>query len=168
MVHSLQCRNQCSTPCCNQNHCIPGGVHTRRRHHTLNGAGGAMALLMARVDTYTIRFVSRWISNAIMCYLHTRQRKHAQMGSRRAWSNTGTMHLSHPSTVTETPTPRLWASPRPFMGYSGRPFIGLMSIWQINSPCHNNISIYITSSNVDTLIPLAGKVELATSPSSDC
>ena len=48
------------------------------------------------------------------------------------------------------------------MGYSGRPGIGLVSIWQKNSPYHTNINKYITSSSVDTLIPLAGKVALAT------
>ena len=34
-------------------------------------AGGDMALLMARVDTYTIRLVGRWRSNAMIRYLHT-------------------------------------------------------------------------------------------------
>ena len=33
-------------------------------------AGGAMALLMARVDTDKIRLVGRWRSNAILRYLH--------------------------------------------------------------------------------------------------
>ena len=30
-----------------------------------------MALLMARVDPDTIRLVVRWLSNTILCYLHT-------------------------------------------------------------------------------------------------
>ena len=34
-------------------------------------AGGAMALLMARFDTDTIRFVGRWRSNVVLIYLHT-------------------------------------------------------------------------------------------------
>ena len=40
--------------------------------------------------------------------------------------------------------------------------IGLVRIWKINSPYHTNINKSITSSTVDTLIPLAGKVALAT------
>ena len=35
-------------------------------------AGGAMALLMARFDTYTIHVVGRWHSNIMMRYLHLR------------------------------------------------------------------------------------------------
>ena len=38
----------------------------------------------------------------------------------------------------------------------------LVSIWQINSPYHTNVSKCIPSSSVDTPIPLARKVELAT------
>ena len=34
-------------------------------------AGGAMALLMARVDTDRIRLVGRWCSNAMLLCLHT-------------------------------------------------------------------------------------------------
>ena len=34
-------------------------------------AGGAMYLLMERVDTYTIRLVGRWCSNIVLRYLHT-------------------------------------------------------------------------------------------------
>ena len=34
-------------------------------------AGGAMALLMARVDTDTVRLVGRWRSNVMLRYLHT-------------------------------------------------------------------------------------------------
>ena len=34
-------------------------------------AGGAMALLMARVDTDTIRLVGRWRSDIMLSYLHT-------------------------------------------------------------------------------------------------
>ena len=37
-----------------------------------------------------------------------------------------------------------------------------MRIRQINSPYHTNISKSITSSSIDTLLPLAGKVALAT------
>ena len=33
-------------------------------------ASGAMALLMARVDTYKIRLVGRWRSNIMLRYLH--------------------------------------------------------------------------------------------------
>ena len=33
-------------------------------------AGGAMDLIMARVDTDTIRLVGRWHSNAMLRYLH--------------------------------------------------------------------------------------------------
>ena len=43
-----------------------------------------------------------------------------------------------------------------------RPGIGLVRIWQINSPYHTNFSKSIPSSSVDTQIPLAGKVVLAT------
>ena len=34
-------------------------------------AGGTMALLMAHVDTYTIRLVGRWRSDAMLRYVHT-------------------------------------------------------------------------------------------------
>ena len=34
-------------------------------------AGGAMSLLMERVNTDTILLVGRWRSNVMMCYLHT-------------------------------------------------------------------------------------------------
>ena len=34
-------------------------------------AGGAMDLLIVRVDTYTIRLVGKWRSNAMLRYLHT-------------------------------------------------------------------------------------------------
>ena len=34
-------------------------------------ASDAMALLMARVDTDTIRLVGRWCSDAMLHYLHT-------------------------------------------------------------------------------------------------
>ena len=43
-----------------------------------------------------------------------------------------------------------------------RPGIGLVSIRKINSPYHTNISKSIHSSSVDTQIPLAGKLALAT------
>ena len=45
-----------------------------------------------------------------------------------------------------------------------RPGIGLVRIRQINLPYHTNISESIPSSSVDTQIPLAGKVALATVP----
>ena len=45
---------------------------------------------------------------------------------------------------------------------SGRPGIGLVRIRQINSPYHTNINKSITISSVYTIIPLAGKVALAT------
>ena len=35
-------------------------------------AGGAMALLMARVDTDTIRLEGRWRSDVMLRYLHMR------------------------------------------------------------------------------------------------
>ena len=38
--------------------------------HSLR-AGGGVALLMARVDPYTICLVGRWQSNTIILYLHT-------------------------------------------------------------------------------------------------
>ena len=44
------------------------------------------------------------------------------------------------------------------------PGIGLVRIWEINSPYHTNVSKSIPSSSVDTQIPLAGKVALATEP----
>ena len=62
----------------------------------------------------------------------------------------------------KNPVPRLWASPRHFMGYNGRPGIGLVRIRQINSPYHTNFSKSTPSSSVDTQIPLAGKVAIAT------
>ena len=37
-------------------------------------AGGAMSLLMAHVDTDTIRFVGRWRSNVMLRYLHTTEK----------------------------------------------------------------------------------------------
>ena len=48
------------------------------------------------------------------------------------------------------------------MSYSGRNGIGLVRILQINLPYHTNINKSMTSSSVDTLIPLAGKMALAT------
>ena len=63
----------------------------------------------------------------------------------------------------ESPAPRLWDSPRPFMGNNGRPGIGLVRIQKINSPYHTKVSKSIPSSSVDTRIPLEGKVALATS-----
>ena len=38
-------------------------------------AGGAMDLLMARVDTDMIRLVGRWLSNVMLRYLHTTAKK---------------------------------------------------------------------------------------------
>ena len=38
----------------------------------------------------------------------------------------------------------------------------MVRIWEINSPYHNNLSKSISSSRVDTHIPLAGKVALST------
>ena len=64
---------------------------------------------------------------------------------------------------TKNPATRLWAHPWPFMGYSGRPGIGLVRIRKINSAYHTNIDKSIASSSVDTLIPLGGKLALATS-----
>ena len=106
-----------------------------------------------------------WVGGAAtQCYAtYTRQRKHSQRGLRSAWSNTGTMRLSHPPTGTKTTAPIIWDSPWPFMGYSDRPGIGLVRIRKINSPYHTNINKSIPSSSVYTLTPLAGKVELATS-----
>ena len=43
-----------------------------------------------------------------------------------------------------------------------RPVIGFVRIRQINSSYHTNVSKSIPSSSVDTQIPLAGKVALAT------
>ena len=80
----------------------------------------------------------------------------------RAWSNTGTMHLPPLSTGAKTPVSRLWDSPQTFMGYNERPGIGLVKIWQINSRYYTSINESIPISIVDTLIPLAGKVALAT------
>ena len=34
-------------------------------------SGGAMALLVARVNMDTIRLVGRWRSDVMLCYLHT-------------------------------------------------------------------------------------------------
>ena len=68
----------------------------------------------------------------------------------------------HLPTGAKTPAPRLWASYQPLLGYSGRPGIGLLRIQKINSPYHTNFSKSIPSSSVDTQIPLAGKVALAT------
>ena len=62
----------------------------------------------------------------------------------------------------KNPAPRLWASPKHLVSQSGRPGIGLVRIPQINSPYHTNFIKSITSSSVDTRIPLAGKVALAT------
>ena len=45
-----------------------------------------------------------------------------------------------------------------------RPGIGLVRIRKINLPYHTNISKSISSSSVDTQIPLAGKVEISTVP----
>ena len=47
------------------------------------------------------------------------------------------------------------------MGYSGRPGIGLVRIMQIKLPYHTNIRKSTTSSSVETLIPLADKVDLS-------
>ena len=48
------------------------------------------------------------------------------------------------------------------MGYSGRPGKGLVSIRKIKYPYHTNISKSISSSSVESLITLAGKVALVT------
>ena len=45
---------------------IPEDISAR-----LMRAGGAMALIMARVDTTTIRLVGRWCSDVMLRYLHT-------------------------------------------------------------------------------------------------
>ena len=42
------------------------------------------------------------------------------------------------------------------------PSIGLVRVWKINSPYHTNVSKSIPSNSVDTQIPLAGNVVLAT------
>ena len=41
-------------------------------------AGGAMALLMARVDTDTIRLVGRWRSDVMLRYIHTTAKTFAE------------------------------------------------------------------------------------------
>ena len=38
--------------------------------HSLSAGGGGMALLMSRVDPYTIHLVGRWRSNTMLHYLH--------------------------------------------------------------------------------------------------
>ena len=73
----------------------------------------------------------------------------------------GNMHLFHPPTGDKNIDTRLWPSPWPLVGSSGRNGIVLARIRQLNFPYHtNNKSIPISS--IDTLNPLAGKVELAT------
>ena len=124
-------------------------------------AGGAMALLMACVDTDTIRIRGRWRSDVIRA-ISTQRHRRSRKDLHCAWSNTGTMRSSHPPTGTKTPAPRIWASPQPLLGYSGRPGIGLVRIRQINSPYNTNISKSIPSSSVDNQIPISGKVALAT------
>ena len=110
-----------------------------------------------------IRFNQESVDSRFLhCATSTLWHRLSQRGSRRAWSSTGTMRSSHPPTGTKTPAPRLWASPRPLMGHNERPGIGLVSIRQINSPYHTNLSKSIPSSSVDNQIPLAGKVVLAT------
>ena len=94
-------------------------------------------------------------------YLHTTVQTFTR-GSRSAWYNTGTTRLSHPPTRNKTPAPRLWASPRTFMGYNGRPRIGLVRIRKINSLYHTNINKSINISSVYTVITLECKVALAT------
>ena len=42
-----------------------------------------MALLMARVEPYTIRLVKRWWSDTMLCYLHTT----ANIFTEGLWSN---------------------------------------------------------------------------------
>jgi hypothetical protein len=37
-------------------------------------AGGAMTLLLGKVDYATIQFIGRWRSNQILCYLHVSAR----------------------------------------------------------------------------------------------
>ena len=105
-----------------------------------------------------------WVGGAVTscCANSTRRRRHSRKDWHLAWSNTGTTRSSHPPTGTKTPAPRLWASPRPLLGQSGRPGIRLVRIRQINSPYHTNFSKSIPSIIVDTQIPLAGKVVLAT------
>ena len=49
----------------------------------------------------------------------------------------------------------------PFLDFPW-PGIGLVRIWRINSPYHNNVFKSIPIISVDTQIPSAGKVALAT------
>ena len=72
------------------------------------------------------------------------------------------MRSSLPPTGTKNPAPRLLVTPQLLLGYSGRPGIGLERIRQINLPYHTKLNKSIRSGSVDTQIPLAGKVALAT------
>ena len=124
-------------------------------------AGSAMSLLMERDNTDTIRLVGRWRSDIMMRYLHLAAQTFTEGLAARMVQH-GDYALTHPPMGTKTPSHRLLASPWTFMGYSARPGIGLVRIRQINLPYHTNVSKSIPSSSVDTQIPLAGKVALAT------
>ena len=126
-------------------------------------ACSAMAFLVARVNTYTIRLVGRWCSNAMLSYIHTNaQISTAGLVERMVQHRDCALPDPPPTTGSKIPSPRLWASPWPLTVYSGRTGIGFVRIWKINSPYHTNINKSIPSSSVDTILPLVGKVVLST------
>ena len=120
-----------------------------------------MALPMVHVDTDTIRLVGRWRSDVMLRYLHTTAKTFTEGLASRMVQHRD-MRSSHLPPGTKIPAPRLWASLQPLLGYSGWIGIGLVRIRKIYSPYHTNVSKSIPSSSVDTQIPLAGKVALAT------
>ena len=89
--------------------------------------GGAMALLMERVDTYTIRLMGRWSSDIMLRYHHT-PAKTLTEGLASRMVKHGDYALIPPAHGDKNPAPRLCASPQTLLGYSGRPGIGLVRI----------------------------------------
>ena len=71
MVHSPQCRDHRSAALRNYYHGTPSGFTPEDVRARSIRAGGAMALLMERVNIDTIRFVGRWRSDVMLRYLHT-------------------------------------------------------------------------------------------------
>ena len=129
-------------------------------HHTTSARTQCGPAVPWSVDTDTIRLVDSWRIDVMLRYLHMIAQKFISGIAARMVQN-GDYMLTPPKR-DKTPAPRLWASPWPFMGYSERHGIGLISIHQISSPYHTNLSKSIPSSSVYTIIPLAGKVSTAT------
>ena len=108
-------------------------------------SGGFLAFILARVEINTIRLVGRWLSDAMLFYSNHLHRASQQV-LRRAWSNTGTMRSSCPTTGDNILYPQGWVSCRPYLGTGGCP--GKVSVWHwhINTPFIPNSLILASTS----------------------